>query len=171
MVQLFPLIHISNPYWSHIVEGGQHGNYSVQYLYHMGAIWAPLWILKLSLIQDYVSFISGSPHKSIYMYFNSYRILPLWDPYWSYISKKSLYGAHVGPEWAKCPNSARMCPKYTYLLSTNIIIIIIIIIIISIIICSIVVVVVVIIIIIIMVSRLCPSVGLSVYCTSASSFV
>ena len=27
MVQLFPVIHILNPYWSHIVVGGQHGNY------------------------------------------------------------------------------------------------------------------------------------------------
>ena len=29
--------------------------------------------------------------------------------------QKSLYGAHVGPKWDKCPESAHMVPIYTCL--------------------------------------------------------
>ena len=32
------------------------------------------------------------------------------------MGKKSLYGAHVGLEWDKCPDSAYMGPTYTCLL-------------------------------------------------------
>ena len=31
----------------------------------------------------------------------------------------SLYGAHVGLEWDKCPDSAHMGPTYTCLLGSN----------------------------------------------------
>ena len=50
----------------------------------------------------------------IYMFAG--RILPIWDLYGSYMGKKSLYGAHVGPEWDKCPDSAHMGHIYTCLL-------------------------------------------------------
>ena len=30
------------------------------------------------------------------------------------MGKKSLYGAHAGPEWDKCPDSAHMGPIYTF---------------------------------------------------------
>ena len=50
----------------------------------------------------------------IYMFAG--RILPMWDLYGSYMGKKSLYGAHVGPEWDKCPDSAHMGHIYTCLL-------------------------------------------------------
>ena len=32
--------------------------------------------------------------------------------------QKSLYGAHAGPEWDKCPDSAHMGPIYTCLLGS-----------------------------------------------------
>ena len=50
----------------------------------------------------------------IYMFAG--RILPMWDLYGSYMGKQSLYGAHVGPEWDKCPDSAHMGHIYTCLL-------------------------------------------------------
>ena len=53
----------------------------------------------------------------IYMFAG--RILPIWDLYGSYMGKKSLYGAHVGPEWDKCPDSAHMGHIYTCLLGWN----------------------------------------------------
>ena len=34
--------------------------------------------------------------------------------------QKSLYGAHIGPEWDECPDSAPMGPIYTYLLGSEI---------------------------------------------------
>ena len=37
---------------------------------------------------------------------------PIWDLY----GQKSLYGAHVGPEWDKWPESTHMVPIYTCLL-------------------------------------------------------
>ena len=37
---------------------------------------------------------------------------PIQVLYW----QKSLYGAHAGPEWDKCPDSAHMGPIYTCLL-------------------------------------------------------
>ena len=108
MAQLFPLIPILNPYGSHIVIGGQHWNHrgpiSVSHGSHLGP---QLCILKLSLFQDYFSFISGVPHIRIYLY--SYRILPIWDLYGLYIGKQ----AHVGSEWDKLPESAHMVPIQT----------------------------------------------------------
>ena len=50
----------------------------------------------------------------IYMFAG--RILPIWDLYGSYMGKQSLYRAHVGPEWDKCPDSAHMGHIYTCLL-------------------------------------------------------
>ena len=35
---------------------------------------------------------------------------------WVLYGQKSLYGAHVGLEWDKCPDSAYMGPTYTCLL-------------------------------------------------------
>ena len=35
---------------------------------------------------------------------------------WILYGQKSLYGAHVGLEWDKCPDSAHMGPTYTCLL-------------------------------------------------------
>ena len=35
---------------------------------------------------------------------------------WVLYGQKSLYGAHVGLEWDKCPDSAHMGPTYTCLL-------------------------------------------------------
>ena len=37
---------------------------------------------------------------------------------WVLYGQKSLYGAHVGIEWDKCPDSAHMGPTYTCLLGT-----------------------------------------------------
>ena len=34
---------------------------------------------------------------------------------WVLYGQKSLYGAHVGLEWDKCPDSAHMGPTYTCL--------------------------------------------------------
>ena len=34
---------------------------------------------------------------------------------------KSLYRAHVGPEWDKCPDSAHMGPIYTCLLGGDLV--------------------------------------------------
>ena len=50
----------------------------------------------------------------IYMFAG--QILPIWDLYGSYMGKTSLYGAHVRPEWDKCPDSAHMGHIYTCLL-------------------------------------------------------
>ena len=35
---------------------------------------------------------------------------------WVLYGQKSLYGAHVGLEWDKCPDSSHMGPTYTCLL-------------------------------------------------------
>ena len=40
-------------------------------------------------------------------------------PIWVLYGQKSLYGAHVGTEWDKCPDSAHMGPIYTCLLGFN----------------------------------------------------
>ena len=37
---------------------------------------------------------------------------------WVLYGQKSLYGAHVGLEWEKCPDSAHMGPLYTCLLGS-----------------------------------------------------
>ena len=40
-------------------------------------------------------------------------------PIWVLYGQKSLYGAHVRPEWDKCPDSANMGPIYTCLLGKS----------------------------------------------------
>ena len=68
----------------------------------MGVIWAPIMYLAIITFPGVFQFYLGVPHFRIY----SYRILPIWDLYGSYMSKIRLYGAHVGPELDKCPESA-----------------------------------------------------------------
>ena len=40
---------------------------------------------------------------------------------WVLYGQKSLYGAHVGIEWDKCPDSAHMGPTYACLLGNHLI--------------------------------------------------
>ena len=40
-------------------------------------------------------------------------------PIWVLYGQKSLSGAHVGPKWDKCPDSAHMGPIYTCLLDST----------------------------------------------------
>ena len=78
MVTVVPLIPTLNPYGSYIVMGGQHWNHRDP--------WEPFGYLEIITFPGLFQFYLGAPHIRIYFY--SYRILPTWDLYGSYIGKK-----------------------------------------------------------------------------------
>ena len=85
-----------------------------QYGTYKGLIWAkkPIWGPSRTQMRYRPRICPYGSH--IYVFAG--QSLPIWDLYRSYMGKKSLYGAHAGPEWDKCPDSAHMGPIYTCLL-------------------------------------------------------
>ena len=92
VVQLFPLIPILNSYGSHIITEVNIGTKEVQYLYHLGAFWVPIMYLEIVTFPGLFQFYLRVPYIRIYYY--SYRILPTWDLYGSYMGTKKAY---MGP--------------------------------------------------------------------------
>ena len=64
------------------------GTIGVQYLHHMGAIWVPSMYLEIVTVGFYLRV------QHICIYFYSDRILPIWDPYGSYMIKKPIWGPY-----------------------------------------------------------------------------
>ena len=91
----------------------------------MRAIWAPIMYLENITFPGFISILSRGSHilECIFIVIKFYQDgtykgliwakKPIWGPS---RTQKSLYGAHVGPEWNKCPDSAHIGPTYTCLL-------------------------------------------------------